>query len=119
MVKINWSGLAVFTAVALGSALGLAAAPVAQAQDARAPMVRMGERPDSRQRGGAVMVRIAQPRGGAGQRQTTGAQRASALAPPRERREDKRPAQMRRDAPAPTRERGEVERADNGARRSR
>jgi hypothetical protein len=123
MVKINWSGLAVLTAVALGGALGLTTAPVAKAQDARAPMVRMGEqRPDNRQRG-AVMVRIAEARGGAKQRQNTGAQRASAM----QRRDEKKPAQLTRDAPPRARAveapgasaRGVVERAGNAPRRSR
>jgi hypothetical protein len=98
----------------------------------------MGEqRPDHRQRG-AVMVRIAEARGGAKQRQDTGAQRASAM----QRRDDKQPAQLTRDAPprergaveAPgasgrergveargssARERREIERASNAPRRSR
>jgi len=119
MVKINWSGLAVLTALTLGStlgsALGLGTAPVAAAQDARAPMVRVSDqRPDNAQRG-AVMVRGAQARGGAAQRQGASAQRTSAVV----RRDDKKPAPMRRDATAPTRERVEVERAGNATRRSR
>lgn len=113
MVKMNWSGLVVLTAVTLGSALGLGTAPRAHAEDLRAPMMQKPQqRPDNVQRG-AVMVRIAQARAGAGQRRETPPQRSQAM----ERRDEKRPAQMKRDAP--TRERAETVRGGNGPTRSR
>ena len=109
MVKMNWSGLVVLTAVTLG----LATSPSAQADDARAPMVRPSEqRPVNAQRG-AGAVHVAQARSSAGLRRDSAQQRAAAV----ERRETPKPAQMKRAAP--TRVRAEAERGGNGTPRSR
>jgi hypothetical protein len=111
MVKMNVVRLAVLGALTLGSTLALGAAETAQAQDVRAPMLRSDGPTDL---SGHALNRIAQARGGAGQRRDTPLQRSAAM----ERRETPKPAQMKR-ADAQKRERGEATRAANGTPRSR
>lgn len=111
MVKMNVVRMAVVL-LTLGSTVALTAGNTAQAQDLRAPMVRSEGRPNDLS--GNALNRIAQARGGAGQRSEVAQQRTAAM----ERRATPKPAQMKRAEP-PKRERGQTARGANGTPRSR